>query len=833
MPHEPAQDPKTTFDQSNQTVIGPQFNIAGNVLDARGIYANLTVQALLNACQAQVQGVLNDVRFKYDPTLYVHRAIEAELNDFFDQPLADPNRNCYLIIAPAGSGKTNLLCDLARARVRQQPVVLILGGSAYLSGAAGLLGTLQSELEAAMPDVSFRSASDSLHMLSQLADVLNQDVLLFVDAINEHDQPAQMRKAVAELLRLTRNKRVKLVITCRDFYWNLFKGSFWTEATVNAAPTDGTNEEEQEDEQEDGQADFYRFAATEQTQALTLYLHHYAIKGQPIGAALEQCRHPLLLRFFCEAYRGQEIGEIEDIRLKELFDRYWEQKLLSIAERRLQQGEERLQDGLINEVATYLLNVASFMLHHNERSVLLTQLHQATSITEETSNPRSIYGRIRDEFIILEEQERGKGKRKTLQIAFVYEEFMEYVMARALLQAWDEKGLDDAAILAELDKLMQSYQHFAQILGVMVYLAIMLKENRNLAFWSFLINSGETWRNVVFEAFKKLPADQLDNGVYTALFDMLTQNDPNLQAQVLDLFKLKRIGRGIITYEALLTTVRELAVQSDVRLARRATLALQYSADARLIPLCIQNLRHKRSEVRNNAIKLLANIGKETVEPLIKALNHMDHRVRQGAIIALGRLGDSRAVEPLIIALNDEHEKVRESAIAALRQLGEAQTVAILIAARNNEDEAVRESAIAALAQLGDAWAVEPLIAALNNEDEAVRESAIAALAQSGDVRAVEPLIAALNDEHKAVRESAIAALAQMGDVRAVEPLIAAHDHKLVDDQPLAKALARFQQQTLQALESRLTDPDMAVRQRAQPLLQLIEIERAYRAMWL
>ena len=34
----------------------------------------------------------------------------------------------------------------------------------------------------------------------------------------------------------------------------------------------------------------------------------------------EQCRHPLLLRFFCEAYRGQEIGDIEDIRLKELFD---------------------------------------------------------------------------------------------------------------------------------------------------------------------------------------------------------------------------------------------------------------------------------------------------------------------------------------------------------------------------------------------------------------------------------------------------------------------------------------------------------------------------------
>ena len=52
--------------------------------------------------------------------------------------------------------------------------------------------------------------------------------------------------------------------------------------------------------------------------------HAAPIAEEDVGDAAEQCRHPLLLRFFCEAYSGQDVGELEDIRLKELFDRYWD-----------------------------------------------------------------------------------------------------------------------------------------------------------------------------------------------------------------------------------------------------------------------------------------------------------------------------------------------------------------------------------------------------------------------------------------------------------------------------------------------------------------------------
>ena len=86
----------------------------------------ITAGDMLFACQAQVKSALFDTSLKYDPKLYVEREIEQELNDFFDSPLEVSTPNCYLLIAPAGSGKTNLLCHLAQKRALQQPILLLM-----------------------------------------------------------------------------------------------------------------------------------------------------------------------------------------------------------------------------------------------------------------------------------------------------------------------------------------------------------------------------------------------------------------------------------------------------------------------------------------------------------------------------------------------------------------------------------------------------------------------------------------------------------------------------------------------------------------------------------
>jgi len=849
-----------TISSSQVGVVGDHAHIEGGIHFHRQVVIYDGVKPvsagdLLDACQAQVASILYDARHKYNADLYVNRAIERDLCAFFDTPLDGPAPNCSLIVAPAGSGKTNLLCDLARVRVSHQPVLLLMGGSTYLSGTTGLLGAVKEELETASSEVAFRSAGDSLHTLHRLAEEMGRDALLFLDGINEHDRPAAMRQALEDLLRKTRDRRVKLVVTCRDYYWGLFKGRFWEGATVNDLPAEDDVDQDDTGAEED---DFSRFAADEHERALDLYLEHYAISGRPVGDAAEQCRHPLLLRFFCEAYRGQDVGQVEDIRLKELFDRYWDQKLDSIAGRMIKQGDERLQAGLAEEVGGYLLNVAAYMFHDNVRAVPLNQMSRATQRTERYDDPRSVYGRIRDEFIILEEKERGKGRRKKCQVAFVYEEFMEYVMARSLMRDWDQAGLYKATILSKIETLTGKYESFAQILGVMVYLALMLKEERGLALWSLLLNKGERWQKVVFEAFRKLPEDHLDSGVFDALEQMLRTGDEDIQTRVLDLLKVERVGRAASTSVSLANLTCKLAGQELVSISRRAVLVLGNMPSDPAVAALIRALGHSRAATRKNAavtlgqlrdaraveplvavlkdnssrvwqeaIQALGQLGDAAVEPLIAALKDDDTNVRRGAAQALRKLGDARAVESLIAVLKDDDTNVQQEAIQALGQLGDARAVEPLIAALKDDSWKVRLGAAEALAQLGDARAVEPLIAALKDDDTNVRRGwAAQALRKLGDARAMESLIAALKDSASTVRQEAAQALGQLGDARAVEPLIAA----LEDDdsdvrQGAAQALVQLGDAAVEPLIAALEDDDWDVRRRAaQALGQLRDV---------
>jgi HEAT repeat protein len=813
---------------------------------------------LLDACRTQVTGVLYDVRHKYDPDLYVKRAIEQELNEFFDSSSDDTAPDCFVLVAPAGSGKTNLLCDLARTRVNAQPVLLLMGGNIYLAGDIGLVGVIQTELEAASPDVVFRSSSDALHTLHRLAEDMGGNALILLDAINEYERPARMRKAIADLLRKTRGKRIKLAITCRDYYWGLFKDDFWLESTVNRQQTEACL-----DEDSDPERDFSRFAKDEYEQALVLYLKYYEITGRPVGDAADQCRHPLLLRFFCEAYRGQDIGfdEVADIRLKELFDRYWDRKLDSIAGRMRQQGAERLHAGLTVEVGNYLLDVAAYMLHNATRAIPLQEMSLATSREEQYDDPRSIYGRIRDEYIILEEKVRSTGQRRVRQVVFVYEEFMEYTMARSLICDWNQAGLNEASILIKIEELTSKCESFAQIVGVMVYLALMLKEKHGLALWPLLLGKGERWQRTVFEAFRKLPQSQVDAGVFAALEEMWITGDEDVRKQVLDTLKVKRVGQRAPA--SMVFVLCDVAKSAQESLARRAVLALGSTTMINYaLPPLVQALESPWNSIRRNAVIALARLGEPAIQSLVLALGseHEDVRgVASEMLVDQGRL----AVKPLVIALRSSNEGTRAAASETLVALGEL-AIPALIACLSDTDVSVRLNAIGALGQLGDKRAVEPiasmlqdavpavrrsaaevlgrwregqalerLILALRDPDDSVRLSAVRALGRIGSKEITRPVIAVLRDHNASVRQEAAVVLGQLGDASASEPLIRAlYDHDISVQQAAARALGTLgDDQAVEPLIAILTSPHASVLQTAARTLGILEDQRAVRPL--
>ena len=118
----------------------------------------------------------------------------------------------------------------------------------------------------------------------------------------------------------------------------------------------------------------------------------------------------------------------------------------------------------------------------------------------------------------------------------------------------------------------------------------MLKDERKLAFWSLLLAKGERWQKVVFEAFRKLPEEQLDDSVLNSLEEMLRTNDDNIQKQVLDLLKLKRVGKAASVFPSLISNICELTKHEQRSIGRRAVLALGYIKDDRSISVLIDTL---------------------------------------------------------------------------------------------------------------------------------------------------------------------------------------------------------------------------------------------------
>jgi HEAT repeat protein len=214
----------------------------------------------------------------------------------------------------------------------------------------------------------------------------------------------------------------------------------------------------------------------------------------------------------------------------------------------------------------------------------------------------------------------------------------------------------------------------------------------------------------------------------------------------------------------------------------------------------IKALGHRKdAEVREGAVKALGEIGDtQAVGPLSAALKDESWYVRLAAARALGQIGDVRAVEPLIAALKDKDKNVRQATAEALGRIGDTRAVEPLITTLEDEDEDVGEAAAKALVKVG-APAIEPLTIALKNEAWDVRQAAAEALERLGwqpdsseigiaywiarkqldkcaeiGAPAVEPLIATLEDEAWHVRQAAAEALGKIGDVQAVESLITA-----------------------------------------------------------
>jgi hypothetical protein len=116
--------------------------------------------------------------------------------------------------------------------------------------------------------------------------------------------------------------------------------------------------------------------------------------------------------------------------------------------------------------------------------------------------------------------------------------------------------------------------------------------------------------------------------------------------------------------------------------------------------------------------------------PLVAALHNRDGRIREDAVVALGRAGDDFATGPLLGAVRDGDPYVRAAAAEALPRVARPEiAVPCLIAALGDDDYLVRGRAAEALGDLRARDAIEPLFALLRREEPGSRAQRAAAAA--------------------------------------------------------------------------------------------------------
>ncbi|GGP31538.1 hypothetical protein GCM10010278_00130 [Streptomyces melanogenes] len=397
---------------------------------------------------------ISEIGSKYLRELYFrHHELEGRVEEF----LANDS-TCLLVVSKPGRGKTNLLCSLAERRLDDSPV-LLMSARVPVSEPHGLLSLIATRLG---------YGADWPGCFADLARTAapGRPPLLLLDAINESPaKPDAMKAALHELLRQAESAGVKVVVTCRTDFWQFYRAPFWASYVWQREPVQSgprvTPATRVEDVPLFPLASFPEIAAA--------YFGAFGIRGRLRGEAAERCRHALVLRILCEAYRDRDIGVVEDFRLFRLFKLFWERKVEQVAYATSLKGK--------GAVAELVLEVARLMRQSRSTSVPRSAVAATLRATAaELDSSDSLYSRVIDEEIILEESIDDEiGVRN---VVFIYDRFAEYVLALSLYLdgGWEAKS--PAAIAEDALALIEQEAGFASLRGALEFLVLRLEDRR-------------------------------------------------------------------------------------------------------------------------------------------------------------------------------------------------------------------------------------------------------------------------------------------------------------------------------------------------------------------
>ncbi len=179
-----------------------------------------------------------------------------------------------------------------------------------------------------------------------------------------------------------------------------------------------------------------------------------------------------------------------------------------------------------------------------------------------------------------------------------------------------------------------------------------------------------------------------------------------------------------------------------------------------LLPLLREN-----AFLRNTAIMIIKEIGREAVPLLAPLLRDRDDDIRKFALDLIQDIRHCDYPEQLVDLLkNDPNPNVRAAAAKALGALKYRPAGPQLMKALKDE-EWVCFSAIEALTDLGDEDCLSSIADLLNSPSEAVRFAALEALGKIGSPLSVRPIVEHISKTGGYEKNAAIKSLVRIGDI--------------------------------------------------------------------
>jgi HEAT repeat protein len=167
------------------------------------------------------------------------------------------------------------------------------------------------------------------------------------------------------------------------------------------------------------------------------------------------------------------------------------------------------------------------------------------------------------------------------------------------------------------------------------------------------------------------------------------------------------------------------------------------------------------------ALRAFTELDQSAIPALSEALTHQEEELRAMAADQLGQLKAASAADALFTAAqSDKNDSVREAAVRALVRLGDSRAFEFVLAQLEDKDPDVRSDATYQAGTLGDPRAFDLVLANLGHPNADVRSAAASALGSLGDPRAGDQLAARLGDEERKVSQSAAISLAELDDPR-------------------------------------------------------------------